>query len=256
MPPSACCEAAVAAGRRAGERAALVAEQLALEQRLGQRGAVQLHERALGARAALVDRGRDQLLAGAALAGDQHAGARRRDLRDGLEHLLHRRGVADDVREAVLLGQPLAQLARLRAQPALLQLALDHDGQLVDVDRLGQVVGGARAHGRDRGLDRAERGHHDHRQVGVALAQACQQLDAVHAGHLQVGEHQVGRELLQLAQRLEPVGGGLDLVALVAQELGERGARVDLVVDDQDASLVFHLLRCSRRGGNRRCLLC
>ena len=50
----------------AGERALLVAEELALEQRLGNRRAVDRHERHGRARAQLVDRLRDQLLAGAA----------------------------------------------------------------------------------------------------------------------------------------------------------------------------------------------
>ena len=49
----------------AGERALLVAEQLALEQRLGDRRAVDRDERERRARAELVDRLRDQLLAGA-----------------------------------------------------------------------------------------------------------------------------------------------------------------------------------------------
>ena len=65
-------EPAVLARHRAGERAALVTEQLALEQRLGERRAVQLDERAVRARRPLVDRVGDELLAGAALAGDQH----------------------------------------------------------------------------------------------------------------------------------------------------------------------------------------
>ena len=73
-------EAPFAPPDRAGERAALVAEELALEQRLGERGAVQLDERLLGARAVLVDGRGDELLAGAALAGDEHRRARRRHL--------------------------------------------------------------------------------------------------------------------------------------------------------------------------------
>ena len=77
------------------------------------------------------------------------------------------------------------------------------------------------------------------------LAHLLQQLDAVHARHLEVGQHQVGRELLELAERLEAVGGGLDRVALVAQELGQRGARVDLVVDDQNVSLLHALSFCN-----------
>src|SRR5439155_16171970 len=53
---------------RAGERAALVAEQLALEQRLGERRAVQAQERRLRARRVAVDQLGDHFLANAGLA--------------------------------------------------------------------------------------------------------------------------------------------------------------------------------------------
>ena len=56
----------------AGERALLVAEQLRLEQRLGNRRAVDGHERTVGARAQRVQRAGEQLLAGAALAFEEH----------------------------------------------------------------------------------------------------------------------------------------------------------------------------------------
>ncbi len=53
---------------RAGERALLVAEELGLEQRLGNRGAVDGDERPVGAVARGMQRAREQFLAGAALA--------------------------------------------------------------------------------------------------------------------------------------------------------------------------------------------
>ncbi len=53
---------------RAGERSFLMTEQLAFEQRLGQTGAIDRDERPLGAAARIVDRLRDELLAGAGLA--------------------------------------------------------------------------------------------------------------------------------------------------------------------------------------------
>ena len=61
-------EPALAVGDRAGEGAAHVAEQLALDDGLGQRRAVHLDERAARPLAAVVDRLRHQLLAGAGLA--------------------------------------------------------------------------------------------------------------------------------------------------------------------------------------------
>src|SRR5204863_352965 len=65
-------DAAAAPRERAGERAALVPEQLALEQLLGQRRAVDGDEWSARALAPAVDRARRQLLAGAALAEQEH----------------------------------------------------------------------------------------------------------------------------------------------------------------------------------------
>src|SRR5205085_3113460 len=67
-------EEAAALALRAGERALLVTEELALDELARDRRAVHLHERLLLARAEPVDRPRDELLAGAALSRDEHAG--------------------------------------------------------------------------------------------------------------------------------------------------------------------------------------
>ena len=56
----------------AGEGAALVAEQLAFGERLGDGGAIQLHERLARARRALVHEARGQFLADAGVAVEQH----------------------------------------------------------------------------------------------------------------------------------------------------------------------------------------
>ena len=68
----------------AGEAALLVAEELGLDQLVGDRRAVDLDEGALAPRARAVDGTRHQLFAGAALAGDQHRRRGRRRLLDGL----------------------------------------------------------------------------------------------------------------------------------------------------------------------------
>ena len=57
-----------------------------------------------GARAVTVQGARDELLAGARLAGDQHRHARARQPADGAEHLLHRGRVAEHLRDASRLG--------------------------------------------------------------------------------------------------------------------------------------------------------
>ena len=63
---------------RLGEGAALVAEQLGLEQRLRDRRAVDVDERPAGPGAHAVEEPRHQPLAGAGLAGDEHRGRPRR----------------------------------------------------------------------------------------------------------------------------------------------------------------------------------
>src|SRR5262249_36596714 len=72
----------------AGERALLVAEELALDERRRDRRAVDADERSLSTRRVLVQRARDELLAGARLAGDEHRRRRVRHLLDEAEDLL------------------------------------------------------------------------------------------------------------------------------------------------------------------------
>ena len=80
-----------------GERALAMAEQLALDQRLGQRPAVDRDERLVGPQAVLMHGPGDQLLAGAGFAQDQHGRVRRRDLLDQPLDLLHAAAAADQL---------------------------------------------------------------------------------------------------------------------------------------------------------------
>ena len=113
MPPSARSKQPARAACRAGEGALLVAEQLALQHALGERLAVHRDERPGDAIAPVVQQARDQLLAGAALALDQHRGAARRDAADELEQLAAARALGDHGVGRVAAGQLLAQLAVL-----------------------------------------------------------------------------------------------------------------------------------------------
>ena len=75
-------------GHGAGERTALVAEQLRLEQLVGQRRAVDGHERTVAAARRVMDEPRDDFLAGARLAGQEHRRLGVRDARGVREHVL------------------------------------------------------------------------------------------------------------------------------------------------------------------------
>ena len=73
-----------------------------------------------------MDRARDQLLAGARLAGDEHAGIGARNLLHQTEDLLDVVAFADDVFEAILVAQFAAQEAVLAEQRLLRQRVAHH----------------------------------------------------------------------------------------------------------------------------------
>jgi hypothetical protein len=87
----------------------------------------------------------------------------------------------------------------------------------------------------DRGADRAVPGHDDDRQRLVHVPQPLEHLDAVHAGHLDVQQHEVRRFTLGQREPLLTGGGAEELVAFVLERHAERVADGGLVIDDQDA---------------------
>src|SRR5688572_26296562 len=89
---------------RARERSRLVAEHLALDKLARDGGAVHLLERTPRALGRGVDRPRDELLAGAPLARDEHSGARPRRPRDLLAELDHRAALADKLSDLPCLS--------------------------------------------------------------------------------------------------------------------------------------------------------
>jgi hypothetical protein len=93
---------------RAGERAALVAEQLRLEQLVGERRAVDGNERAQAAARRVVNESRHDFLPGTRFAREQHRGLGLRDARGVRQHVLPLAGLTDD---AALAGSRF-ELAR------------------------------------------------------------------------------------------------------------------------------------------------
>jgi hypothetical protein len=87
--------------KRARERAALVSEQFAFQKVFGERRVIHGDERMLPARAVFVNRAREQFFARAGLTLHEHGGIRRSNLRNELEHRLHRRALAQHPAERV-----------------------------------------------------------------------------------------------------------------------------------------------------------
>jgi hypothetical protein len=234
---------------RPGEGAPLVAEELALDEALGQRSAVDPDERALGAIRVAMQRRGDQLLARAALADDQDGRIGRGRPADRLEDLAHRGALADERRLVVraLVGRGTRVAAGLRpqradflGQGALPQRSLQGQHDLVEIERLGEVVIGSPAHRLDGGGRPAQGGDDDDRQVGQLRAQLRQDLHAVAAGHLEVEQDGVRRLLGDLGQRLSAVGRLQGLIALGSQEEHEIAPDGPVVVGHQDLDWCVH----------------
>jgi hypothetical protein len=130
----------------------------------------------------------------------------------------------------------------------LFHRALDDGGQRLVLEGLGEIILGPLLHGSDGAMDRGERRHHDEDGTMQGALRLLHERDAVEARHLEVGEDDVRRKLLQLSERLEAVGGRLDSIALVAQNLAQCGAGVGLVVDDENAVARGHPDKIPRHG--------
>ena len=120
VPPSASSNRPFFRCVGAGERPFLVAEELRFDQRIRQRAAAHLDERLLRPRGVVVNRARDELLAGAGFPAQQHRGARPRHLGHLLVDALHRAAVADDAGKVVALAELLLQVRVLVDQPLVL----------------------------------------------------------------------------------------------------------------------------------------
>ena len=115
-----------------------------------------------------VDRPGDELLAGAALAQQQHGGVALGDRADLAHGLLHDPRAPQDSVQPLLPLDLRAQPLVLAAQPVVVERSTHGHGDLGQLEGLRQVVIGALAHGLDRGLERAERGHQDDARRGPA----------------------------------------------------------------------------------------
>ena len=133
----------------------------------------------------------DQLLAGAAFAGDQHGGIGVGHAFHDAQDLLQQGAAADDVVEGEAVVERPAQLGVLAVQLSLLDHPVDLVPQLDVVERLLQVVQRALLDGLDRRLDGAEGGQEDDPDQRVVLFQLLEDLQSRAAGDHLVHDHHV-----------------------------------------------------------------
>ena len=175
-------EQALLGGEGAGEGAALVPEELGLDELPGEPGAVDVDERALGAGADGVDPPREDALAGPGLPEQEHRAVGVPEPRDLVLDAVHGERSRHEGVERAAPG---------RAGGAALDRAPDDVGEQVDVHRLGQEVVGAALDRADREVDRPVAGHDVDGDGRVGRAHPPQEVERVPVGEPEVGHDRV-----------------------------------------------------------------
>src|SRR5262249_47724127 len=229
-------ETAKAARVRAGEGAALVTEELRLHQRLGDGRDVDGDERRVAPVTAAMDGARDELLAGAALAGDEHGGRRRRDLRDQLIEARHLGMAPDQSLEAdrvhAATRERRAQRHHLALEVAPFEHAIGRADAVVDLEGLDEVVVGATLERFDRRAYVPNGGGDHHHDLRIQRLDPRQNIDAGLARHALVEHHEVDLALREDLERGR-AGLGPEHLARLFENGADGGAHAFLVVDDE-----------------------
>ena len=118
--------------------------------------------------------------------------------------------------------------------------------QLLERERLGQVVVGPGVETLDAVADGVARGEHEDRHAVADLAQRPGGLQAVEARHHHVHHDGVRVDAADPGEGLGAVGGGRDVVAVELQRAAQRLADGAVVLDDED------VLRLGLRIGESR----
>ena len=210
-------------------------EECGLEQVRGNCAGVDRNERLVAARRVGVDGLGDELLAGSALALDEHGRAAGSDLRDEVEQLEHDVALADDVLERVALLEGALELHDLGLGLLLADRGADVGEQLLVVPGLLDEVRGAGADGIHDIADSSVGRDHDDRQLGCEALDARQKVETALAGKREVEQQEIVAVARQQIHAGGAVSGEIDREALEREQRLERVADAGLVVDDEDA---------------------
>src|SRR5581483_11938044 len=161
------------------------------------------------------------------------------DASDRLVDLRHRARVAHE-RDGGR-GVRRGRAGRVRLGLQLLDGALQGELDLVELEGLGDVLEGAGLHGVDRGVHRAEPGHHDDLRPGVAPAEIAKDVQPARLGHADVGQHDVERLLAATLQGLLAAVGFGDLVPPLAEDFLQHEAVFAVILDEEDPDVLHRI---------------
>ena len=179
---------------------------------------------------------RDEVLAGAALARDQHRRTRAGgDFSHQRLDALHRLRLADDGPQRERTREVVPKRPQLPAQPRRLERPVHAQRHILEIERLCRVVERPALHGFHNQLDvLVGREHHDE-HIGVELTHLAQHREAVAIRQLVIEQDEVHAAV----GALERFGGRArldDVVAARTEALDQRPPNEFLVVNDEYAA--------------------
>ena len=148
--------------------------------------------------------------------------------------------LADHALEPEFLVELLLEFDVGPGQSLLLRRLVDDRPKFADVERLGQVGGGAGLHRGDGRLDGAVAGEDDDLGVGQLALGLGQDFKAADVPHDQVADDDVERLLLDQPQPFSAAGGDDAFVADARKAFGHGLGVGFVVVDHEDANLLIH----------------
>src|SRR6267142_5296546 len=214
-----------------------MSEELGLDQLFRNGRAVHFYEGSLAAQACGMQRVSDEFLAGAALAINQNAAARRRSHGDLLAQRLHRHAVADHLIAMAQLG---TQQLVFFFQSPLLNRVSNENNYFFKRKRLFDEIESTQLSGSHGGFDRAVAGNHDNRRRPRRRLQAAQCFEPVHSRKPNVQEHDFQIAGTGAVQRLLGGSHSFDVIALLLENRGKRFADSGLVIHNQKVRFGGH----------------
>ena len=241
-------ETAHAQGGGSREASFFVTEEFAFEQAFRDGGAIDGDEGACGARAVALDGAGHHFLAAAAFACDHDGGVRARDPSDHFEDRLHGRALTDHdiaevdwcVREGFLL---------VAGGFAGFERALDDRSQVVGEGFLAEEVEGSEFHGLDDRIGGWECGGEDHHDLGVLLAEAFEEIDAVGGLEMEFCDDEVRFEGEEFPEPVFRIGSDFDPDLIGGEVALGPFEEVGFGIDDED---VLHPWSSERKGQGRK----
>ena len=180
--------------------ALFVAKQLRFEQVFRDGCTIDRDERAPCSWTRIVDGSGQQFLAGPALSRNQDRRIRYGNVSRQSLHRGELRRCTDDLVESELFAEALAQAEVFESQPAHVQRPLDHDLQLIIVDRLTDVVERPLFRRLNRRFHRPESGDDDNWHTGRLFGDVLKDIQAADFSHLPIRQHKVNSALVRKPQ--------------------------------------------------------